>query len=141
LPNFQFLDGEQKAVALSAFRGEVVLLNVWATWCPPCREEMPALDRLQARLGDRGFQVLPLSIHFDGIAAVKAFYDEIDIKSLGIYVDASHSATGLFDIVGVPTTVLIGRAGREVGRVTGPAEWDSEEVIEVITGILTPVGA
>ena len=141
LPDLQFLDRNGRSVALSSFRGKVLLLNLWATSCRPCREEMPALDRLQAKLGGREFHVVPLSIDSKGIAIVKAFYERVSLKALSMYLDASQSATDLLDIVGVPTTVLVDRSGREVGRVTGPAEWDSDETIEIITRFLAPVGA
>ena len=131
-----FEDGEGRKRALSQFRDKVVLVNVWATWCAPCREEMPALDRLQQKLGGRGFEVLALSIDTGGTAAVKRFYDEIGVRSLAVYVDPTMRASASLAAVGIPTTLLIDRQGREVGRRTGPEQWDGPEAVRMIEGYL-----
>jgi thiol-disulfide isomerase/thioredoxin len=132
VPELPFIDGDGNELSLAAFRGRTVLLNVWATWCVPCREEMPALDRLQTKLGGPDFQVIPLSIDRGGVPRVKAFYEELGLNPLGIYVDASGKAGYALGTVGIPTTLLIDPAGREVGRLVGPAEWDSPEYIQII---------
>ena len=131
-----FEDGQGRKRTLAEFRGKVVLLNVWATWCTPCREEMPALDRLQQKLGGPGFEVLALSVDSGGASAVKRFYDETGIRVLAIYVDPATRATASLAIVGVPTTLLIDRQGREIGRRTGPAEWDGPGAVRMIAGYL-----
>jgi len=131
-----FEDGSGRERALAEFRDKVVLLNVWATWCTPCREEMPALDRLQRKLGGPGFEVVALSIDSGGASAVQGFYDEIGIRSLAIYVDRATRATGSLGVVGIPTTLLVDRRGREIARRTGPAEWDGPEAVRVITAHL-----
>jgi thiol-disulfide isomerase/thioredoxin len=136
MPELAFADGRGTARTLAGFRGRVVLLNVWATWCAPCREEMPALDRLQQKLGGPGFEVVALSIDAGGAAAVKQFYDEIGIRALGIYVDPASRAMGAMGLVGIPTTLLIDRRGREIGRRTGPAQWDGAEAVRMIEGYL-----
>ncbi len=133
LPGITFEDGNGKAVTLADFRGKTVLLNVWATWCPPCREEMPSLDALQKALGGPGFEVLALSIDSGGAAAVKRFYKEMGIASLAIYVDPGMRAPSQLATPGVPTTLLIDREGRELGRHAGPAQWDSPEALRVIS--------
>ena len=120
-----FVDSAGRNLTLDDFRGRVVLANVWATWCPPCREEMPTLDRLQGRLGGSHFHVLPLSIDRAGLPPVRRFYDEIGVQNLGIYLADEVRAMLAFAVVGLPTTVLVDRDGRELGRLTGPAEWDS----------------
>jgi thiol-disulfide isomerase/thioredoxin len=130
VPDIRFQGADGKPYTLSNFRGKVVLLNVWATWCVPCRKEMPALDRLQQTLGGPDFQVVALSINSGGAAVVRQFYDEIGIRSLSVYVDPSMEASGKLRAVGIPTTLLIDREGRERWRKTGPAEWDSPEIIE-----------
>jgi thiol-disulfide isomerase/thioredoxin len=132
LPRVPFTDGGWRELTLEAFRGKVVLLNIWATWCVPCREEMPTLDRLQAKLGGPDFQVVALSIDQEGIFAVKKFYEELALESLDIYVDDSMRAPSLLGVIGIPATLLIDREGREIGRKLGPAEWDSEEVVTLI---------
>src|SRR6266851_2630090 len=93
LPEIHFADDQDHKLTLTDFRGTVVLLNIWATWCVPCRKEMPALDRLQAQLGGDDFVVLPLSIDRAGLPAVKRFYEELGLQKLGIYIDASGAAS------------------------------------------------
>lgn len=136
MPDLRFQDADGKPHALSDFRGKLVLLNLWATWCAPCREEMTALDRLEQILGGPDFQVLALSLDSGGTAAVRRFYDEIGIRKLAIFVDSSMEATGKLRTIGIPTTVLVDREGRERWRKTGPAEWDSPEMIESLRGKL-----
>ena len=123
-----FVDGKGREMTLDAFRGRVVLLNIWATWCVPCREEMPTLDRLQATLGGDGFHVLPLSIDRAGMKPVRRFYRQIGLTNLGMYLADSTRAMFALGITGLPTTILIGRDGQELGRLVGPAEWDSPGV-------------
>ena len=132
LPEILFADGEGRSLSLLDFRNRPVLLNIWATWCVPCREEMPALDRLQAKFGPSRLLVVPLSIDRQGLPAVKKFYEELGVTSLGIYIDQSGQASSDLNIVGLPTTMIIDRYGREIGRKSGPAEWDSSEVIALL---------
>lgn len=124
-----FVDGDGRDLTLADFRGRVVLLNVWATWCAPCRKEMPTLDALQARLGGADFHVLPLSIDRAGLGPVRRFYDEIGIRHLDTYLAEDIRAMLAFAVIGLPTTLLIDRAGREIARLVGPAEWDSPDAI------------
>lgn len=132
ISEFAFEDSDGSVLSLAEFRGKAILLNVWATWCPPCREEMPALDRLQAKLGGPDFQVLPLSIDRNGLDAVRPFFTEIGIENLNIYVDQPAAAMKAFGVLGLPTTLLIDSSGRELRRWAGPKEWDSPEVIAEI---------
>jgi thiol-disulfide isomerase/thioredoxin len=138
MPAIRFVDGDGHAMTLADFHGRVVLLNVWATWCVPCRKEMPALDRLQAALGAPDFQVVPLSIDRQGAAVVKPFYRDLGLKALGIYIDQTGDATQALKTVGVPTSVLIDRSGREIARKMGAAEWDSPEMVQLIQQHLGP---
>lgn len=132
LESFKFVNGEWQATSLEDFLGKVVLLNMWATWCGPCRAEMPTLDRLQATLGGRDFEVVALSIDEGGIPVVKKFYEELGLKSLRIYVDPTLKAPITLKALGVPTTLLINREGKEIGRYAGPAEWDSPTIVSII---------
>ncbi len=136
VPELHFVDGDGRPMTLADLKGRAVLLNLWATWCVPCRKEMPSLDRLQAKLGGPGFQVLPLSIDRKGMDVVKPFYDELGLKSLGKYVDQSGKAASVLGAQGVPTTLLIDRDGLEVGRASGAAEWDSPDIIDTIRRLL-----
>jgi thiol-disulfide isomerase/thioredoxin len=132
VPALAFVDGEGAPKTLADFKGRVVLLNIWATWCVPCRAEMSALDRLQAKLGGPDFQVVALSIDRKGLDVVKPFYAELGLGSLGIYLDHSGSAAHALDTLGVPTTLLIDRDGRELGRKLGPAAWDEPDAVALI---------
>jgi thiol-disulfide isomerase/thioredoxin len=134
LPEIRFETGEGETITLAHFRGRVVLLNLWATWCAPCRREMPTLDRLQAALGGGDFEVLALSIDRTGLPAVKEFYQELGLERLPIYVDQTGAAQRALNALGLPTTLLIDREGNEVGRLLGPAEWDSPEMVGFIRG-------
>ncbi len=127
--NVRFVTKDGSRLKLEDFRGRVVLLNVWATWCVPCRKEMPTLDALQAELGGPKFEVLALSIDRAGTGIVKRFYDDIGISNLKIYVDTTMLSATALQAFGLPTTLLIGRDGREVGRLVGPAEWNDPEMI------------
>lgn len=131
LPALSFQDQDGKTVSLADFRGRVVLLNVWATWCPPCRKEMPSLDRLNAKRGGAAFEVVALSIDHDP-RAVLPFYRETGIKTLRGYFDHDARASAALGTFAVPATLLIDKSGREIGRALGPAEWDSAGVETLI---------
>ena len=136
VPELNFTDGEGHARTLADFKGKVILLNIWATWCVPCRKEMPTLDRLQAALGGVDFEVMPLSIDRKGMEVVNKFYDEIGIQHLSRFVDPSNEAFQKLPIVGIPTTLLIDRQGQELGRLIGPSEWDSPDMIAFLKDII-----
>jgi thiol-disulfide isomerase/thioredoxin len=131
----QFEDDKGQSRSLADFRGKIVLLNIWATWCVPCRKEMPALDRLQTTLGGDDFEVVPLSIDRN-MDVVRKFYAEFGLQKLGMYRDNSGGAARKLGAVGIPTTLLIDREGREIGQLIGPAEWDSPEMIEFIRCVI-----
>jgi len=131
-----FVDGDARDLSLADFKGKVVLLNIWATWCAPCRHEMPTLDRLQAELGGPDFEVVALSIDRKGTSAVTAFYEEIGIEALQLYIDQSAAAQRALHVLGIPTTLLLDRNGQELGRLAGPAEWDSPEMVEFLRGLI-----
>lgn len=141
LPPLQFTDEEGRSRNLSDFHGRTILLNIWATWCIPCRKEMPALDRLQTTLGGPDFEVVPLSIDRGGIDVVRKFYSEIGIQKLGIFLDASSAVSGKLGIAGLPTTLLVDRQARELGRLIGPAEWGTPENIEFMKCVIAATGA
>jgi len=136
LAEIRFSDEQGQDLTLADFRGRVVLLNVWATWCVPCRKEMPALDRLQAKLGGDDFVVIPLSIDRKGVEAVKGFYREVGVKKLAVYLDPSGKGSRALAIPGVPTTLLIDRDGREVARKMGAAQWDGAEMVSLVERVI-----
>lgn len=132
VPDLAFQDRDGLPLTLADFRGKTVLLNIWATWCIPCREEMPALDRLQAGLGGDAFQVVALSIDRGGTQAVQRFYAETGVTHLGIFTGSAGRILHDLVIVGLPLTLLVDAEGREIARAIGPIDWDDPEIIEFI---------
>ncbi|MGD9671034.1 MAG: TlpA family protein disulfide reductase [Hyphomicrobiaceae bacterium] len=136
VPGFPFFDAAQQTTTIGAFKGKVVLLNLWATWCSPCREEMPALDRLQKELGSEKFEVVAVSVDKNGFDKARDFLKGIDIKSLAFYADPSARAASHVKAIGMPATLLVDAEGRELGRLMGPAEWDSPDAKRLIEAAL-----
>lgn len=140
-PDTPFLDAAGRERTLADFRGRVVLLNLWATWCGPCVEEMPALDRLQARLGGEDFTVLALSQDRDGAARVEPFYREHGLAALEIYLDPQNRLMRALGAHGLPTTLLIDREGRIRRLLLGPAAWDAPEAVALIEAYIRESGS
>jgi thiol-disulfide isomerase/thioredoxin len=131
LSSVAFKGTDGKPMTLAAFKGKVALVNLWATWCAPCRQEMPALDRLQAALGGDAFTVVPISIDTGDAARPAAFLASVGVTNLPLYRDPS---TDIFEevkqrglAIGLPVTVLVDRRGCHLGHMNGPAEWDSDD--------------
>lgn len=135
LPELVFAHESGEPRSLDDWRGKFVLLNVWATWCAPCRAEMPTLDRLRERLGGDGFDVIALSVDRAGASAVRQFFDEIGVR-LPIFIDQDGAAIGSLGLFGLPATLLIGPDGNELARLAGPAEWDTPEMFSFFEGII-----
>ncbi len=125
VPDLAFTGADGKSHRLSEWRGKVVLLNLWATWCAPCKVEMPSLDRLQAKLGGDGFTVLTLSVDRGGVEKPLAFFAGNNITHLAVYNDNESEATAALRASGLPISVILDTQGREVARLAGPADWDS----------------
>lgn len=138
LPPISFQDEEGETLSLDDWRGKCVLLNIWATWCVPCRKEMPTLDNLQAALGGESFEVLAFSIDRAGVGAVRRVYDEIGISNLRLVIDEDGRAAFDLRVVGLPVTILIDPDGRELGRLVGPAEWDAPEMLDLFQNLISP---
>ena len=136
-PQVSFSDATGASANLSDFAGKPVLLNLWATWCAPCRREMPSLERLQARLGDK-ITVLAISEDIGGNKAVAPFIAKFGLKAVKTYLDPKSTLTQAFNVDGLPTSFLIDRRGRVIGRVEGEAEWDSPKMLSVIEPLLLP---
>ncbi len=132
VPAFTYVDEKGRKHALKELRGKVVLLNLWATWCGPCRHEMPGLDELQKKYGGADFEMLAISIDRGGLKKPRRFFNKIKIKNLKLYGDPSGRLAPTLRAFGMPTTLLIDRNGREVGRLAGPAEWNSKEAYAFI---------
>jgi thiol-disulfide isomerase/thioredoxin len=137
-PLTHFLDEHGERLTLERFRGRIVVLNLWATWCTPCIAEMPTLDQLQQQLEPLGVVVVALSIDRGGPKAVREFFDEHGIEHLGVYVDPSMRAQSDFNVIGLPTTILIDREGRDRGRIVGPAEWDDAKAADLVLSASAP---
>jgi thiol-disulfide isomerase/thioredoxin len=138
IATFTFQDETGASKTLADFKGRVVLLNLWATWCAPCRKEMPSLSQLQKDLGSKDFEVVALSLDIKGLAASSAFLKEVGADNLKTYSDATSKALGTLQALGLPATILIDREGMEVGRLLGPAEWASEEAKALIATVIKP---
>lgn len=132
LADVTFNDASGAAKTLKDFHGKTILLNLWATWCAPCREEMPSLDRLQAELGSDKFEVVALAVDRTGPEAAQKFLDSVHVKALKLYTDTTTRSGSALKAVGMPVTILIDPEGREIGRLTGPAEWDSQPAKDLI---------
>lgn len=140
LPNLAFHDAGGKPVTLADFKGRTILLNLWATWCVPCRTEMPTLEALEQKMGGPDFQVVAVNIDTRDPEKPKAFLKEIGIKKLGYYSDASakifQDLKSVGRAFGMPTTILIDQQGCEIGTIAGPAEWASEDAVKLIQAAL-----
>ncbi len=142
MPDLAFDDGHGNAKKLSDWQGRTVLLNLWATWCVPCRKEMPALERLEAKLGGDKFQVVAINIDTRDPDKPKNFLKEANLTRLGNFSDAKAKvfqdlkSIGL--ALGMPTSVLIDGNGCQLGNIAGPAEWDSDDAIKLIQAALKP---
>ena len=127
-----FTDAEGNRTDFAAFRGKGLVVNFWATWCPPCVAEMPALDRLHAAVSRDGIEVLALSNDRGGRAQVEPFYQRTGIRNLGIWLDPRGATGRALEIRVLPTTLIIDRRGLEVGRLLGEAAWDQPPIIAAI---------
>jgi thiol-disulfide isomerase/thioredoxin len=140
VPDLVFMDADGKPRTLGDFRGKTVLLNLWATWCVPCRKEMPALDALQIKLGGDTFEVVAVNIDTRNLDKPKAWLREVGIGKLGYYADSSakvfQDLKAIGKAFGMPTTLLIDRNGCELGTLAGPAEWASEDAVKLIEAAL-----
>src|SRR5215510_11474592 len=140
LPDLAFRDGSGSERHLAEWRGRTVLLNLWATWCVPCRKEMPALDALQGKLGSPQFEVVSINIDTRDADKPRAWLREVGITRLGYYADASVKVFQDLKLVGraigMPTTVLLDPQGCEIGTIAGPAEWASEDAVKLVRAAL-----
>ena len=132
LPEFSFTDAEGKPHTVADFAGRGLVINLWATWCPPCVAEMPALDRLAAAMAREGVVVLPLSSDRGGLAVVQPFYERTQLRTLRIWLDPRGAAGRALGARGLPTTILVDRGGRERARLEGDAAWDAPEFMAAI---------
>jgi thiol-disulfide isomerase/thioredoxin len=145
LPDLAFEDADGKPRKLSEWRGRTVLVNLWATWCVPCRKEMPALDSLQARLGGPNFEVVAINIDTRDPDKPKNFLKDANLTRLGYFSDQKakvfQDLKGIGRAVGMPTSVLVDGEGCEIATIAGPAEWASDDAVQLITAAIKPAAA
>ncbi len=125
----RFTDAEGNEMGLDAFAGQYVVLNFWATWCAPCRVEMPSLNRLQQTLGGEGFRVVTIATGRNPIPAINRFFEAGGITDLPIYLDPRQTMSRQMGVLSLPVTVLLDPEGQEVGRLRGDADWASDETL------------
>ena len=140
VPDLAFGDAAGAQRRLADWRGRTVLVNLWATWCVPCRKEMPALDELQARLGGPDFEVVAINIDTRDSDKPRAWLKEVGITRLAYYADPNAKVFQDLKLIGrafgMPTTLLVDPAGCEIGTISGPAEWASEDAIRLVSAAL-----
>jgi thiol-disulfide isomerase/thioredoxin len=135
-----FLRPDGAPASLETFRGRVILVNLWATWCVPCREEMPTLDRLQALAGSKDFEVVAINVDTTRLERAKEFLQTAGVSRLGFYsdpkADVFYRLKTAGKVVGLPTSILVGRDGCEIATLSGPANWASDDALALIRAAL-----
>ena len=129
-----FKDVNQKDIDLDDFKGNLILLNFWATWCAPCKEEMPSLDSLQSNSNLSNLKIFPINIGKEDLSKSEFFFKELDIQNLDIYLDAPITLAKKFSLRGVPTTILFNKQGEEFARIIGSIDFEDKEFVEWLSG-------
>ena len=138
LPEFTYADDKAATRSLNDAKGKITVLNIWATWCAPCLSEMPSINRLKARLGGSALEVIALSVDKSGIERPRKYLQDIQANALEIFNNPDPKLPGLLKIEAYPTTIIVGRDGREIGRIAGAVDWDSQEVTKLLEAALKP---
>jgi thiol-disulfide isomerase/thioredoxin len=138
LPPFQFFTPDNQARTLADYRGQGVVINLWATWCGPCTAELPTLDRLAGILAQDRVVVLPLSSDIGGATAVKNFYASHGIRNLPVLLDHASAIVQAWQVPGIPVTVIFDRSGKPRARLVGSADWGSADAAEKVRGLCGP---
>jgi peroxiredoxin len=134
-PDFSLLDLHGKKVGLKQFRGKIILLNFWATWCGPCKEEMPFLEILHQQFKEKDFVVLTVSVDYEEAKVVREFINK-QRYTFPVLLDPKSEVLDLFDVKGIPTTFIIDKKGKMLGRAIGPRDWKCQEVIILISMLI-----
>ena len=127
--NVIFKDVNQKDVNLNDYKGKLTILNFWATWCAPCKEEMPSLDNLQANIDLNNLKIFPINIGQESLKKSESFFKDLNIKNLDIYFDSPNTLAKKFSLRGVPTTIFFNKEGKEFARVIGSIDFNNKEFI------------
>ena len=128
--NLTVLDDQNNQLNLSDYKGNILLLNFWATWCAPCKEEMPSLDLLKSNKDLNNLKIFPVNVGQDNVKKAKKFFDDMNIKNLNLYFDENINLTKKFALRGIPTTILLNKNGKEFARVIGSLDFNEENFIE-----------
>jgi thiol-disulfide isomerase/thioredoxin len=136
VPAIGFVDGAGNRHSLKSFRGKIVALHFWATWCMPCREELPTVDAAQEALSGENFTFVPLSVDRDGAELVTRYYADNGIHHLPVYIDEGMDAARALLVNGIPYTILIDREGREIARVLGDRNWATPDALALLRHLI-----
>ena len=128
--NLRFLDDKSNELKISDFEGKLILLNFWATWCGPCKEEMPSLDLLQKNKNLDNLKIFPINIVQDSFEKANNFFNDLEVKNLNLYFDSSITLAKKFSLRGIPTSILINKNGFEFARIVGSIDFKDEEFIK-----------
>ncbi|MDC3008124.1 TlpA family protein disulfide reductase [Candidatus Pelagibacter sp.] len=128
--NLTVLDDQNNQINLSDYKGNILLLNFWATWCAPCKEEMPSLDLLKSNKGLNKLKIFPVNVGQDNVKKAKEFFDDLNIKNLNLYFDENINLTKKFALRGIPTSILLNKNGKEFARVIGSIDFNEENFVE-----------
>jgi thiol-disulfide isomerase/thioredoxin len=135
LPEIEIVTADGGTKALSEYRGQWVVLNFWATWCAPCRVEMPTLSNLQTAMGDRPVEVVTVATGRNSPQGIARFFDEIGVDNLPQYRDPRQELARAMAVLGLPITVIVDPEGREVARLRGDAHWDSDSAVAILEAL------
>ncbi len=131
-----FEDADGNAVTLADWRGQTVLVNFWATWCAPCRAEMPALNALQQELGGADFQVVTIATGRNPLPAIRKFFAEVGLTDLPVLRDPKRALSRDMGVLGLPASIILNAQGQEVARMTGDADWHSEDALMFLRAVI-----
>ena len=137
VPQAALVDMEGAPTDLSAFEGKITVVNFWATWCAPCRKEMPAFEALQAEFGGDDFAVVPIATGRNPVPAIKKFFDKIGVEHLQTLRDPDMSFSREMAVLGLPVTVILDRDGQEIARMQGDAEWHSDSARAIVSALIS----
>jgi thiol-disulfide isomerase/thioredoxin len=135
-PRVAFEDADGNAVSLAQWRGQTVLVNFWATWCAPCRAEMPSLNALQQDLGGEDFQVVTIATGRNPLPAIRKFFDEVGLTDLPVLRDPKRALSRDMGVLGLPASIILNADGQEVARMTGDADWHSEDAMMFLRAVI-----
>lgn len=135
VPDIEIVDASDRPVRLSDMRGEWLVVNFWATWCAPCRVEMPTLAALQTDMEDLPVRVVTIATGRNSVTGIRKFFEEIDVTNLPEYRDPRQALARQLAILGLPITIIVDPQGREVARLRGDAHWDSESAVAILTAL------